>query len=504
MADIVVTGLSANDPVPGEYAEVIFAAGEASRGTSVYSAVLLGNKLDSGAATEDTVIYGPDTAVPLTSEDEAISLFGEGSELHRMYRRFVKINSTTPLYAVAVAEDGYSTESTGTISIVGPATGAGTLRIFVADEFVDVGFATGDTAADIATAGAVQVNSKSYWPVIAFAVGDDIQLESKQKGLRANFIRYFAQVKPFTGTGIDVTPLASTTMSGGAGSDDNALALVTIADKRFYYQVSAAEDVDQLTAHLTQINSQALPITGLRNRLFAGSVDTLANTITITTALNGARAEIEWLQESDVPPCELASHNAGVFALEEAPIRPKLNFDFYGDGANDQWQIRAPKSGKTPSRSQIYAALNAGVTPIGVRESGSTYLVKRITTRYKNGAVVDYRIRDSHKVTISDRYTDDMLNKFAAQFRGKEIGNDPKKNEPTPGPNVVTPRVVKAAVDRLTDDYFEDDLLQNPSVIKTNTQVVRSSAPKTRIGVQVPLQPIDILDQIAAKVLQVA
>jgi phage tail sheath gpL-like len=156
-----------------------------------------------------------------------------------------------------------------------------------------------------------------------------------------------------------------------------------------------------------------------------------------------------------------------------------------------------------PTRSQIFAALNAGVTPIGVR-GARTYLVKRVTTRYKSGALLDYRIRDPHKRLICDRYADALISKAALQMRGKEIGDDPKGNEPAGGPRVVTPRVVKAMIDALTSLFGGNDLLQNVPEIKAQTSVLRDTSNRTRMGARVPLQPIDILDQMAFRVDQIA
>lgn len=504
MPDITLVGLSSSDPVPGEYAEVNFAQGEASLGQGVYKALLIGGMLSTGSATADSVIYGPDTPVSMSSEADCIALFGAGSELHRKYRRFVATNQITPLYAIAVSEGSSPVAATGTITVATTATGPGTLRIYVGDEFVDVGFSTGDNVTTIAAAGVKAILSRTYWPVTAANVAGVITLTSKQKGLRANFIRYFGQIKPGT-SGTTVSPTTSTLTSSGAVADSNVTALATILPLRFYYIASAAEDATQLGALLAQVAIQAQAVTGIRQRVVAGSVDTLANGIVLTTALNGARAEIVWLAQSDMPPCELAAHNAAIYALEEAPLVPRLNFSSYGDDTKTQpfWRVKAPLSGAAPTRPQILSALNAGLTPIGVRGGGATYLVKRITTRFLNGATVDYRIRDAHKVTVPDRYTDDLIAKAASQLRGKQLADDPKKNEPVPGPNVVTPRVFKALINRLTRDYGEEDLLQRVAEIITGTVVQRSLAPTTRMAAQIPLTPIDILDQIALQVNQV-
>ena len=502
MADIVLTGLAANDPVPGEYVEVAFSQGPASLANATDKVIFIGGMLSTGAGSAST-IYGPDTAISMTSEDDAVLLFGAGSELHRQIRRFMKRNTTTPVYAIAVAEGGSATASTGTITIATNATGAGTLRIFVDDEFVDIGFVTGDTPTVIAAAAVAQINSKTHWGFTAANSAGVITITSKQKGLRANLHRYFARIIPFTGVGTTVSPTVSTLTSGGTVSDDLTAALAVIAPQRFYYNVPAAVDSTQLVKVITQINTQALPINGNRQRMIWGSVDSLANTIAIVDAINAARSEVAWQPDGDIPPSELAAVLAAAYTLYEAPSVPRLNFNFYGQADGEPWDVKAPKSGTVPSRSQVYAALNAGVSPIAV-QGPNAYLVKRVTNRYKSGAVLDYRIRDPHKVLVCDRYADSLISKAALQMRGKEIGDDPKKNEPTPGPRVVTPRVVKAMIDGLTDVYNGNDLLQNASVIKSQTLVLRDSGNRTRMGAKVPLQPIDILDQLAFRVDQVA
>ncbi|WP_437767181.1 hypothetical protein WMF27_20525 [Sorangium sp. So ce281] len=505
MTSISLVGLSSSDPIPGEYAEVNFAQGEASLGTGVYPALLLGGKTSAGSATANTVIYGPDTPVSMSTESDVIALFGPGSELHRMWRRYTAVNTTTPVYAIAIPEGSSPGAATGTITFTNSATGAATGRIYVGDEFCEFGIATGDSVTTIAVAAKNAMNAKTHWPVTADNSAGVLTITAKQAGLRSNFVRYFAQIRP-SGVGTTVSPTASTLTSSGAVSDSNATALATILAKRFYYIVSAAEDSTQLTALLSQVNTQALAVTGIRQRVFAGSVDTLSNAIAISTALNGARAELVWLAQSDVPPCELAANMAAVYALEEAPLVPRLNFSSYGDDAKTQtnWKVKAPLSGAAPTRAQILSALNSGLTPIGVRTSGATYLVKRITTRFLNGSNVDHRIRDAHKVTICDRYTDDLIAKAAASLRGKQIADDPKKNEPVPGPTVVTPRVLKALINRVTRDYGENDLLQRVGEIINGTLAIREASPTTRLSAQIPLQPIDILDQVALQVNQVA
>ena len=130
--------------------------------------------------------------------------------------------------------------------------------------------------------------------------------------------------------------------------------------------------------------------------------------------------------------------------------------------------------------------------------------MSRVTTRSLTNSINDYRIRDSHKVTICDFYGDDAQAKVALQCAGKKVGPDPKPGQRIQGPTVVTPRIMLALINKLTDDYDQLDLLQNADVVIASTYCIQESSPKTRLSVKVPLQPIDILHQSAISIDQVA
>src|SRR5574338_980049 len=167
MVSIPLTGLAANDPVPGNYIEVNFAQGPASAGQTDYPILLMGNKLSTGTADADGyAVYGPDTLIPLTSEADAVVLFGQGSELHRMYKRAVKVNQSTAIYAIIVPESNGS-KATGTITITTNASANATLRVWVQDEFVDVGVVSGDTPTVQGDAVAAAINAMGDWAVTA-------------------------------------------------------------------------------------------------------------------------------------------------------------------------------------------------------------------------------------------------------------------------------------------------------------------------------------------------
>lgn len=506
MGSIVLTGLSSNDPVPGAYLQVSFAQGEASGSGSDTEVLLMGNKTSAGSATLDTEVYGPDSIVPLQTEQDAIDLFGTGSELHRMFRRFTKVNRSTTVRAIAVTASAGVAAATGNITMTTAATANGNVRVFVCDEFVDVSVVTGDTFDAVGAAIVAAVNTQTHWPVTAAYSTPNLTITARIPGPRGNSIR----VQIVKTAGIGTTFSAFTTdspLASGATADSNAAALATISTSKYYYIVSAAGDATQLGALATQINTLAAPTVGLRQRAIAGAIGTLAATTTIATGINSARTEIVSQEKSLYPEAELAANQAAVITLFETRPNPRTNFANFGQDAltHDFWVVPAPRlKSAWPSRTSIKSALNNGHSPIGVQTNGSTYLVNRITSRSLNGAINDYRIRAAHKVTICDFFGEDLLAKTVLQFSGKRLMDDPVRGARPPGGQVLTPTVYKGAILGLLDLYDSNDLLDNVARIKAALVVQRETSPTTRISARIPMRVVDNCEQFAIALDQVA
>lgn len=513
MASIVLTGLAANDPMPGVYIEENFAQGPAAGSGSPREVILMGNLLPSGTATANTVIYGPDSPVTLQTEQDCITLFGAGSELHRMFRRFTKVNQTTTLRAIAITQSA-GAQATLVLTLTVTATANGTLRVWVGDTSVETAITNGDTPTVIAANAVVNINSITSLPVVASSSSGVLTLTAKQAGLRGNWLRGQALIIVGAGSAIGtlVNGVSSTNdafFTGGTTADSNVTALGTMLSTRYYRIVSAAEDATQVGAVSAQVALQALPTTGMVERIFVGYVDTISNLITLATGVNASRCEFTWSRGSGWTPAELAAHMAAIVSLNEdvAGPNPKCNFAGFGNDATTQaqWPVPAPRDTTLyPTRPTLVSALNNGISPIGVNANRTTYLVNRITSRSLSGSTPDYRIRDSHKVTICDFFRDDLGAKTQLQHSGKKIGNDGPPGATPPGPTVVTPKIYKGTINGLIDQYASNDLLQNIDVIKANTIVQPESNPPTRMSARIPLQTIDCLFQFAIAIDQVA
>jgi phage tail sheath gpL-like len=513
-ASIVLVGLGASFPNPGVFAEIDFAVGPAGPAPGVRNILLFGNKTASGSATVDTVVYGPNTAVPAQTEQDWINVFGAGSHLHRMFLRIAAVlgnNNPIGIYGIAVTASA-GAAAAATMTIATAATSNGNHRFWCVDQFVDTPITSGDSAATIATNIITSINEQSRWPIVASSGGSGVvTLTAVVAGLEGNWIKVQALIAPGTSqVGTTTTLTANTKLTGGTTADSVAAAVATIAPTRYYYQVSHDSDATNIGRIVTQVNADAQPGVGIRQRVFAGSSDTLGNEITLATGLNAPRCEIESSIGSDLTPMEIAANNCALFALWEAATSEagpgRDNFSLYpvSDLDNDFWLIIPSRDGSSVALTvpNITSALNNGITPLA-NVAGKLQLVKRVTSRSLNGAVQDYRIRDAHRVSVCDWWTDDAVFLTQQQFGGKNLAPNPQQGVPFPA-NSTCPRFWGAALKGLVRKYEAAGQLKNGDQIIGNMIVQQETTPADRMSALAPLQTIDLADQFMLLVQQVA
>jgi len=589
LAAIILVGINANTPNPGTYVQVNFAAGPTGGAPQGQKCLIIGNKTSSGTAVADTQVYGPDTATPAQVEADVITLTGAGSQVHRAWKRFNKVNKTTPVYFICAAESA-GAQATGVIVVNGTATSAGNIRFYYGDDFVDTAVNSGDTATVIGGNIASNINNNINWAITAVNTAGVIAITAKNHGPEGNWIKIAVLAGPgfapasvtvtdygtvwaattAYSTGVFVQPATAngyyykattggtsggsapafpttlgTTVSdgtvtwtcwgtlssafgiaslgGGATADNYTNALATLLGGNAYYDIVVCDsDATNIGRVVTQVNTQANPITGVRQRVFAGTVDTLANAITLATGLNAPRCELQWANATDITPLEIAANDAAIYALFEQSGNTgyryvgRLNYSLFPT-ANPQfqdqnyWFISASRNGSAsaPTTAQITSALNNGLTPITILQDGTAQLVKRITSRSLNGSTADYRIRDGHKVAIMDAWASAAATITQQQFGGKDLldppppGANPQGGNP-PNTFATNVNIWGGALKDLTEKMGVAGLLQNTDVTNAAAIIQRESNPRTRMSASFDLQTADIADVFAVVANQVA
>lgn len=127
------------------FVAVEFDGSRAKRGPGLlsYRGLLIGQKLRSAPAAANSLIK-------VRSADEVATQCGRGSMLHRMALAWFSANKSTEVWVGVLEDNSASAYASGSLTVTGPATAAGTIHLYVGGEHVEVAVASGDSAATIA------------------------------------------------------------------------------------------------------------------------------------------------------------------------------------------------------------------------------------------------------------------------------------------------------------------------------------------------------------------
>lgn len=500
--------------VPGVFIKVSLGVGPRSAGDSAKTVVLFANKTSAGLGTLETEI-------DIFSEDDAVSLGGAGSELDLGATAALAANPSVALKAMIVTAAG--TAATASVPFTGPATSAGTVYVdCTGGNQIEVGYAVGDTATTIGNAVRDAINAVSRLPVTVTATTGTLTVTAKNTGPRGNFIAL--RVSVTAGTGVGVTTPATGYLTGGTTSDDPQTSLDVQQAYRRGFLVAPYSDSTQIGKFKTHVDAQEEPLAGNRKQVVFGSLDTLANTTTLAVGVNFPRLQCAWMWRSDHTPFQLAAAVAAWRALKEADD-PAYNFD--GEiipGLKPHYS-----SANIPTPTHLNSALNNGITPLQSVGRGDVAIVRSVTCKSQDGGLPDYRVLDTHKVTVPDYLGDVFELAFADRFPGFKASNDPAEGKQPPA-RVVTPSMCKDLIMEVlnaaegngtdgmpsgSDDGEDPDfepivvkggLLEIGSVARNakNVVVELSQIDKGRFNNSIPVDVIEHAHQFGVDVRQVA
>ncbi|HHA2248639.1 TPA: phage tail sheath C-terminal domain-containing protein [Enterobacter ludwigii] len=385
---------------PGDYFEFNTTLGARSLATNDQKLVILAQRTTSGSVAALT-------PVNIFSEEEAADSFGRGSQAHRMATAAINANPYIQLTVVGIDDDGAAIEATGTVTLSGPATGSGQVRLLVCNTLVAVAVRENDTANALASALVSAVNNNTGLPVTAAATDNVVTITARNKGACGNEIGLVA-----TTTAAGVTAVLAP-MTGGQGDPSLSPVLASIFSAGHTLVISpytSADALSLLSVHLNNVSGPleqrgAMGVTGWNGTLAAGT--------TLTTTLNAPRVTTGWHDGSQLPNGELAAVYAAIIASEPDPARPLQTLTLPGLDITPQ--------SKWPGRTEQENALANGLAPFEVVGS-SVQIVRAISTYVKDAEGVTDRtlmditiirsldyVRLACRTRISQRFPRDKL-----------------------------------------------------------------------------------------------
>ena len=279
------------------------------------------SKANSGGRRNRTLVVGPKLAagtapanVPVlcTSTGQANTYAGRGSILARMVDAYRRNDDFGEMWILPVSDPGAGVAATKTATVTGPATGAGTVPLYVAGQLVQVGVASGDTAAQIATAIATAVQAAADLPFTAAAADEVVTLTCRHKGLIGNDIDVRVAYRGASGGESLPAGVAIVIAAGvaGAGAPDLAAGLAALGDEEYDHIVMPWTDATSLDAFRDEMNDVTgrwSPLRMIYGHVYTAKVAAHAALVTLGGQRNDPHATIVGMADTPTPSYEIAA-----------------------------------------------------------------------------------------------------------------------------------------------------------------------------------------------------
>lgn len=473
---------------PFLYAE--FDSSKAQQGSAIksYEALMLGQKLSAGTATADVPVL-------VSSEAQAITLFGRGSFLHAMVKAFKASNKFTTLTVLPQADNGAGVQATGSVLFTGPSTAAGTLTCYIAGQKIEVAISSGLSAAGIATAFIAAVNAALDLPVTALVDGTvtaQANLTCRHKGLLGNaidvrFNYQTAEVYP-AGVGATVTAMAS-----GTTAPVLTTSIANMTEKQFDIIALPYNDATSLTAIETELDDRWAPIRQNDGHAITCKDDTLGNLATLGTGRNSKHVTCFGIYKSPSPSYVLAAGAAGVAAyyLQQDPARPLQTLEIVGalpPAPKDEFLL-----------SERNTLLHDGIATVKSTSDRKVVIERAITMYQLNSAsAADVSFLDiTTKTTLSYiRY--DFRNYILGKYPRHKLGNDGTRYGA--GQAIMTPKLGRSEAIARFRLWEEQGLVEGGDQFKRDLIVERNNGDVNRLDFL--LSP-DLINQLMVLGVQI-
>lgn len=473
---------------PGQFIE--FNGSQALQGLAAlpHKSLVLGQRLATGSVAQ---------AVPvqITRKEQGEAFFGRGSMLSHMIQAAKAANPYTEMWAVALDDAGAGVVATGVFTPTGPATGAGTLALYIAGRSVPVAIAANDTKDQISTKIAAAINAQTDLPVTAATSGVSpnlvVTVTSRHKGEEVNYIdlrvNYYQGEQLPPGVG-----MAITAMSGGTTNPLVATALAAIAGSQFHTIVMAWLDATNLTALETELMNRWGPLVMKEGQAFAGATRTHANSVTLATGRNSQLLTICCPGLSPTPPYEFAAMVGGVraTAVSADPGRPYQTLLVTG--------ALAPAEADQFDQSERNILLGDGGSTFTC-VAGAVYIERLVTTYRTNAQNIpdaSYRNVETIDVLAAIRYTARL--RIALKYPRHKLADDGTLF--AVGQAVVTPKIVRAELCALFREQETAGWVQDFEQFKTDLIVERDGTDRDRLNAIYPPTCINQFRIFAAQV----
>jgi phage tail sheath gpL-like len=444
----------------------------ASQGPSVLPIKLLfiGQRLTTGTVAANVLTR-------VSSPDQGAKFFGKGSHLHLLLKGHFAANQINEVWAIAQADAGSSVAATGTLTIAGTPTAAGTLAVYVGGVRYEISVTTGDTPTTIAAKIVTAITADTSSPVTAGNSSGIVTYTAKNSGTLGNNIdhRVNYQAGDAVPAGITATPVA---MASGAIDPTIQTVLDLLGDEWFHFFVTAysgAVNVAALEAFLADRFTSLKMLDGVAITAQVGSLGTLGS---YGAAHNSPHVVTLGLYKYLNTPMEIIGAAAGRIASEAQadPAIPMKDLSLPG--------ILPPAVTDRFIFTERNTLLYTGIATL-YSDSGAVKLERMITgylTNGSGGADTAYLKLETMLTIMYVRY--DVRTQVRNKFGRAKLADD--GTQFGQGQQVVTPSLMRAFLMSVFRNWELMGLVENADQFKRDLQVTRNAADEDRLDVILP------------------
>lgn len=346
-------------------------------------ALIVGQRLATGTINEaiPTLIPG--------GGDAAKEYFGQGSQVANMVTAFRANNATSTLYVIALDDNVAGVAAALDVTLTGAATSAGTLNLYIGDDRVQAGVASGDDVTAMALAIETAINANADLPVTASAALGVVTITSRHKGECGNDIRLKMNVAGLLGgevtpAGVAVAiPGTEGSLVGGTSNPDQTPVITAMGDTEYDYVVMPYTDTASMDAWAVEMDRRwgaTVEVYGIAITARDGSLSDLVTFGESRKATSGSQYFTCLGLYNGQSPAWLRAARYGAqcaFSLSNHPARPLQTLGLVGE--------MAPAELDVFTWSDRNTLLFAGIATPMV-QAGGTVRIDRAVTLYQENA----------------------------------------------------------------------------------------------------------------------
>lgn len=470
---------------PGQYLEIDNTKAVKGLPSMSRRMLFIGNKLAAGSAPQNSLRR-------INSAAEAVLHFGRGSVLHEMLTAARAANLTADIWAMAIDDLAGGVQATKTITVTGPATGSGTLALYMNGFRFGVGVTTGDSVTVVAAAIAAAINARLDSPMTAAAAVGVVTCTARHKGvftqdidIRTNY--YPDDVLP-TGLAVVVANAIA-----GSGNPDIATALAAISLEAYYTIVTPWNDSTNIVKLETELNTRWGGMDMRTGHVFTGLTGNFAAQTGYGAARNSPHITVVGVKSAPTPAYIYAAVLAAVCEFSGAidPARPFQTLPLPG--------VLPPALADRFTRQERDLLLRDGISTYTVDQGGNV-LVERVITTYQTNA---FAIDDVSYLDLETKWTVDYMRfafraRIALRFPRHKLADDGTSF--APGQAIVTPNIIRGELLDVARTLEQAGILEGFSQFKSELVVVRSVSDTGRVNCILPPNVVNQFRVFAASV----